>query len=277
MTPYVCLTCGTQFTPSEHPLARCPICDEERQYIGHRGQRWTTVEELAADHDNLVKTHEPGLIGVGTVPSFAIGQRALLIQAPEGNVLWDCVTLVDETTVTLVRALGGISAIAISHPHYYSSMVEWARAFDAPVYLHEADRQWVMRPDASVRHWDGDSLELQPGITLVRTGGHFEGSTVLHWAAGAEGRGALLTGDSIQLTTGDRGWVTFMYSYPNSIPLPAWEVERIAARVEPYRFDRLYGAWWDRIAPEDGKGIVSRSAARYVAALKRKQPADMPA
>jgi hypothetical protein len=271
MTPYICVTCGTQFPPGEQPPERCPICDDERQYVGHAGQRWTTIEELARDHDNVLRIQEPGLIGIGTTPAFAIGQRALLIRTPAGNVLWDCITLLDQTTATLVHALGGISAIAISHPHYYTTMIEWARTFDAPVHLHQADSRWVMRPDPAIRHWEGDSLELQPGITLVRTGGHFDGGTVLHWAAGAEGKGALLTGDLIQLTGGDRRWVTFMYSYPNEIPLPAWEVERIAARVEPYRFDRLYGAWWDRLAPEDGKAIVARSAARYVAALSRKQ------
>jgi hypothetical protein len=273
MTAYVCATCGTQFPPSEQPPARCPICDEERQYVGQGGQRWTTMEELSRTHDNVARVHEPDLVGIGTIPSFGIGQRALLIRTPAGNVLWDCITLLDEVTTTLIRGLGGISAIAVSHPHYYSAMVEWAHAFDAPVYLHEADRQWVMRPDAAIRHWGGDSLELQPGITLVRTGGHFDGGTVLHWTAGAGGKGALLTGDLIQLLTGDRRWVSFMYSYPNLIPLPAWEVERVAARVEPYEFDRLYGAWWDRVAPADGKAIVTRSAARYVAALNRREPA----
>ena len=93
-------------------------------------------------HHNLIKTVEPNLTGIGTQPSFSIGQRALLVQTPHGNVLWDCISLIDEMTITLVKALGGIAAIAISHPHYYSSMIEWSRVFDAPVYLHADDRQW---------------------------------------------------------------------------------------------------------------------------------------
>ena len=130
----------------------------------------------------------------------------------------------------------------MSHPHYYSSAVEWAHAFDAHVYLHEADRQWVMRPDPSIKFWQGDTLILQQNITLIRAGGYFEGGTVCHWASGTEGLGTLLTGDVIQVVS-DRHWVSFMYSYPNLIPLPASKVRYIAEAVEPFEFDRIYGAW----------------------------------
>ncbi|MBJ7612589.1 MAG: MBL fold metallo-hydrolase [Candidatus Nephthysia bennettiae] len=266
MTNFLCVTCGTQFDASEAPPARCPICDDERQYVGPGGQRWTTLEQLAGDHDNVFRILEPGLVGVGTTPSFAIGQRALLVRSPGGNVLWDCISLLDDTTVELVRALGGISSIAISHPHYYSSMVEWAAAFDATVHLHAGDRQWVMRPDSRVHFWEGESLELGAGMTLLRAGGHFEGGTVMHWAGGAEGRGALLSGDILQVVP-DRRYVSFMYSYPNLIPLPAPAIRHIEQVVAPYAFDRIYGAWWDRVVESDGKACVGRSAARYIAAI----------
>ncbi|MFO7169792.1 MAG: MBL fold metallo-hydrolase, partial [Chloroflexota bacterium] len=147
MTNFICRTCGTQFAESDAPPAACPICSDERQYIGYDGQRWTTLEELQRDYHNVIKPVEPGLTGIGTHPTFAIGQRALLVQTPHGNLLWDCVSLIDEPTVAAVRALGGVRAIAISHPHYYSSMVEWSRAFDAPIYLHADDQQNIMRPD----------------------------------------------------------------------------------------------------------------------------------
>ncbi|MBO0703976.1 MAG: MBL fold metallo-hydrolase [Candidatus Dormibacteraeota bacterium] len=275
MTNFLCVTCGSQFTETERPPERCPICDEERQYIGLRGQRWTTVSDLASDHDNVFRTLEPGLVGVGTVPSFAIGQRALLIRTPNGNVLWDCISLLDETTVDLINGLGGVRAIAISHPHYYSSMVEWARAFGAPVHLHAADRQWVMRQDGALAFWDGETLDLGDGLTLIRTGGHFEGGTVLHWPGGAGGRGALLSGDLLQVVP-DRRWVSFMYSYPNLIPLPATAVRRIADAVAPFAFERIYGAWWRLVVQEDGKGCVERSVARYLAAIGADQAASAP-
>jgi hypothetical protein len=181
-------------------------------------------------------------------------------------VLWDCISLLDEPTIAVVRALGGITAIAISHPHYYSSMVEWSRAFDAPIYLHADDKEWVMRPDQAIVFWDGERRELGDGLTLIRCGGHFAGGTVLHWAAGAQGRGALLSGDILTVVQ-DRRYVSFMYSYPNLIPLPAATVRRIADAVAPYAFDRLYGAWWGRVVWTDARAAVERSAARYIAAL----------
>jgi hypothetical protein len=266
MSHFICVTCGSQFSETSAPPPACPVCEDERQYIGWGGQRWTTLDDLRRDHHNVIKEEEPGLIGIATHPTFAIGQRALLVQAPGGNVLWDCLSLLDEPTVAAVRALGGVAAIAISHPHYYSSMVEWAHAFDATIYLHADDRRWVMRPDPSIVFWEGETRPLGEGLTLIRCGGHFAGGTVLHWAAGADGRGALLAGDILQVVS-DRRYVSFMYSYPNLIPLPAASVRRVVAAVEPYPFERLYGAWWDRIVARDAKAAVARSAARYIAAI----------
>jgi hypothetical protein len=262
----ICQTCGTQFAAMEKPPEHCPICCDERQYIGIGGQRWTTLASLQETRHNLIKPIAPGLTGIGTEPSFAIGQRALLVQSPDGNVLWDCISLIDAPTVVAVKALGGISAIAISHPHFYSSMVEWSRVFDAPIYLHADDQRWVMRPDPNINFWEGERRSLGPGLTLIRCGGHFPGSTVLHWAAGAEGRGALLSGDTIQVVP-DRRYVSFMYSYPNLIPLSATEVQHIVAAVEPWPFEQIYGGWWDRVVDADGKAAVERSARRYLTAI----------
>jgi glyoxylase-like metal-dependent hydrolase (beta-lactamase superfamily II) len=257
------MTCGTQFTEAGQPPDDCPICTDERQYIGWNGQQWTMLETLRQGHHNLVKPLEPGLTGIGTEPRFAIGQRALLVQTAAGNLLWDCISLIDDMTVAAVKAVGGIAAIAISHPHYYSSMVEWAKAFDAPIYLHAADRQWVMRSDPAIVFWEGATKSLDGGLTLIHCGGHFAGSTVLHWAAGAGNKGALLTGDTINVVT-DRRYVSFMYSYPNLIPLPAESVRRIVAAVEPFPYDRIYGAWWDLVINTGAKAGVAYSAERYL-------------
>jgi glyoxylase-like metal-dependent hydrolase (beta-lactamase superfamily II)/DNA-directed RNA polymerase subunit RPC12/RpoP len=259
---FICGTCGSQFAETAEPPPRCPICEDERQYVGRDGQRWTTLEELRRDHRAEMREEAPGLLGIGCEPSFAIGQRALLVQAPGGNVLWDCISLLDDEIGARVEELGGIAAIAISHPHYYSSMVEWARAFDAPVHLHAADREWVMRPDERIDFWDGEARELAEGLTLLRLGGHFEGGTVLHWAAGK----ALLSGDIVQVVQ-DRRWASFMYSYPNLIPLPAEAIRRIVAALEPYEFDRICGAWWDAVVRSDAKAAVRRSADRYLRAI----------
>jgi len=215
----------------------------------------------------LIQDLESGLTGVGTEPKFAIGQRALLVQTAHGNVLWDCITYVDDRSLSAIKALGGIDVIAISHPHYHASMVSWSRAFGGvPILLHEAVRPWVVREDPAIQFWKGSEYPLFGGITLVRVGGHFEGSQVAHWADGAEGRGALLTGDQPHVCA-DRRWVTFMYSYPNYIPLPARQVNSCAAALAPFAFDRLYGAWWDTVIHSGAHAAVARSAERYVRAV----------
>jgi hypothetical protein len=263
MERYICVTCGTQFADSDDPPASCPICEDPRQYVPVSGQRWTTLAELATDHENEVRA-EGELRGIATSPSFAIGQRALLVPFGDSNLLWDCITLLDEATAADVERRGGLAGIAISHPHYYSCMVEWAQRFDCPVHLHAADAEWVMRPDPAIEHWDGETLELGHGLTLIRGGGHFPGGTMLHRA---EGGGALLSGDIIQVIP-DRGHVGFMWSYPNLVPLPQSEVERIAAAVEPFEYESIYGAWWDRLIPSNGPEVVRRSAERHGAALR---------
>lgn len=264
--PWICATCGAHFPAAAASPRACPICEDARQYVPPTGQAWTRHEALARGHRNSFHLYEPGLFGVGTVPAFAIGQRALLIQAPTGNVLWDCISLLDDATVEIVRALGGVATIAVSHPHYYTAIAAWARAFGAKVLLHAADRQWVTHPDPAIGFWSGERHALAPGITLINTGGHFEGSTVLHWAAGCEGRGAVLSGDNLQVVQ-DRRYVSFMRSYPNYTPLPAAAVRGIEASLADLAFDRIYGAWWGMVVPSEGKAALARSVARYVAAI----------
>ena len=116
MPNYICATCGVQHAASDAAPEHCPICEDERQYIGAKGQRWTTIPELQTDHHNRIEDVGSNLTGIGTVPGFAIGQRALLVRTPNGNVLWDCISLLDDATVETIRVLGGISAIAVSHP-----------------------------------------------------------------------------------------------------------------------------------------------------------------
>ncbi|MFC4062011.1 MBL fold metallo-hydrolase [Planomonospora corallina] len=257
----ICVTCGVQYGA---PRENCPICEDERQYVGWDGQRWTSLNELrASGHRMRIAEEGPGVVGIGTDPATAIGQRALLVRTPAGNVLWDMVSHLDDDLVHQVNELGGIDAIAISHPHFYGSMVEWAHAFDTPVHIHAADAQWVARPDDSVVFWEGETLEILDGLTLVNAGVHFAGGQVLHWRDGGDGRGALLSGDILQVVP-DRRWVSFMYSYPNLIPERPRTVRRALALLEPYRFERVYGGWWKRVVRTDGAEAVRRSADRYL-------------
>ncbi len=257
----ICRTCGVQYGA---PREDCPICLDERQYVGWDGQQWTTLAELAAaGHRGRIEEEGPGVLGVGTEPAVAIGQRALLVTTPGGNVLWDMITYLDGELAARVRGLGGISAIAISHPHFYGSMIEWAHEFGAPVYIHAADREWVARPDPAVVFWEGDTKQIGDGLTLINLGVHFAGGQVLHWAGADGGAGALLSGD-IATVVPDRRWVSFMYSYPNLIPERPAVIRRGLSLLEPFGFERVYGAWWRRVVRADGAAAVRRSAERYL-------------
>jgi hypothetical protein len=267
---FICRTCGVQYAPSATPPQHCPICEDERQYVGWNGQQWTTLEELAGEgRRNKIEELEPGLLQIGTEPPVAIGQRALLLRTDAGNVMWDCISLVDDASIEALAGRGGLAAIAISHPHFYASMATWSAAFDdCPIYVHEADTEWVQYLSPGLQLWQGETRQILPGVTLINTGGHFAGSTALHWSAGCQGRGALFVGDSLTVVM-DRRYLGFMYSYPNLIPLPADSVRRIAASVRPFAFERIYGAWNGRQVATAGKDAVERSAERYLRFLDR--------
>lgn len=260
MPTFLCKACGVQYADSAAPPAHCLICEDDRQFVPKAGQAWVTPEQLAVDHFNAFRKVAPGLYGLWTMPQVGIGQRAFLVTTPAGNMLWDCISFLDAATCDVIHALGGIKAVAISHPHFYSAMTTWGRAFGCPVLLHEADRPWVVDADPHLQFWSGEAHEVLPGLKLHRIGGHFPGNTVLHLAE----RRTLLSGDTV-LVTWDRRHVAFMWSYPNYVPLPAAEVERIGARLAALDVDALYSAFWDRGAIESGaQAAIERSVRRHV-------------
>ena len=258
---WICATCAVEHAAVDDD---CAICADERQWVPAGGQRWTTLEELGATGRTVaVEQLEADLHGVTVSPRVGIGQRAHLVTTPQGSLLWDPTGYLDDAAVDRVRSLGPVVAVAASHPHMFGVQVEWARRLgDVPVLVAEPDVRWVARPDPLVRTWTG-TLELLPGLTLHQLGGHFPGSAVAHWRAGADGRGVLLSGDTLH-TNPDRATVTFLRSYPNRIPLSAAVVRRIAAAVDGLAFDRLH----DNLAgtiDQDAHGSVQRSAERYAA------------
>jgi hypothetical protein len=263
MTIFVCRTCAVEQPDTSEPAAVCAICSDERQYVRPTGQQWTTLAELgAAGHRGTVAEVEPGLYGITIEPSVGIGQRALLVQTPAGNLLWDPNGYLDEDLVATVRQLGGVAAVAASHPHMFGVQVEWSHRFgNVPVYVQAADREWLQRNDQVVATWD-EKTEVLPGVVLHRIGGHFPGSAVVH-CVGADGRGVLLSGDTVAGTP-DEHWVSFMRSFPNKIPLSAAVVAKVADRVLDLDFDRLYDNFGGQVL-SDASGWVRRSADRYIA------------
>lgn len=266
MVTSVCAACGNHF-PDPRPGV-CVVCADERQWLPPGGQRWTTLAELAAaGHASDVREVEPGLTGIGADPPVAIGQRSLLVATSAGNVLWDPSGFIDDAAVAAVRAAGGLSFVTASHPHFYGAIAEWAGTFGAEILVPADDAGWLRPgPAASVRTWGG-TMEVLPGVTLIQCGGHFPGSAVLHWASGAEGRGVLLSGDTIFVTPGEDR-VTFVWSAPNRLPLSEAAVTGVWDAVRPYRFDRIYGGWWAPVLRTDAWETVRRSATRYIEHLR---------
>ncbi|KFC11291.1 beta-lactamase-like protein [Trabulsiella guamensis ATCC 49490] len=263
----LCKTCGTSYDDSDEIIAHCKVCEDERQFVPASGQAWITPEVLTATHSNKWQQHEENLLSIKTVPAFAINQRAFLLRTPHGNVLWDCIASLDAATELLINALGGLRAIAISHPHYYTTMQDWAETFSAPVWLHTSDREWIMRDSTAIRLWEGDSMELLPSVRLLRLGGHFAGGTVLHWT---EGDGVLLAGDILQVTPG-KDAVSFMWSYPNMLPLPTTTIENIMHRLADVNFERLYGAFEGQNMTKQAHDAVMRSGQKYIDCLKQER------
>ncbi|PYI30726.1 putative metallo-beta-lactamase domain protein [Aspergillus indologenus CBS 114.80] len=300
----ICATCGTQF-PTTSPPPHCKICDDPRQFIPPTGQSWTTLRALRHPDQTHAQTHEThpyrnefhpllptdipdadlntaSLIAIHTVPKLAIGQRAFLCRTPRhGNILWDCIPFLDDATVATIAALGGLRAIVISHPHYYATHLEWARAFACPVYLAREDEEWVVRRGESQEQvfWDGGRLDLLGGqghgqdkLEVIKTGGHFPGSTVLWWQAWR----TLLIADTIGTVPSgiyhvDRlpgtASFTFLWSYPNMIPLPPDEVLKIWKAIEHTDFDSTYGAFVGMHTHGDSKKRVLESAKIFVRAM----------
>lgn len=256
---WICRTCAVEHS-DQVPV--CAICDDERQYLPVDGQQWTTLDELAAEgYRATLDELEPSLHAITTSPSAGIGQQSKLLTTAEGSLLWDPVGYVDDAIVDQVKALVDVRAVVASHPHMFGVQVEWSRRLGGvPVLVAEADLQWVARPDPVIEAWN-DDVELLPGVTLSQPGGHFPGSAIVHWADGADGRGVLLTGDTI-FPNPDRRSFSFMRSFPNRIPLSGAVVRRIARHVDRFAYDRVYGNFENAIAA-DARAILLRSAERH--------------
>lgn len=260
----LCNACGTAYEKNDAHPQQCKICDDARQFVPVTGQKWIDFPALLAGHSNKWQQHNADLFSIQTVPKFAIGQRAFLLRTTEGNILWDCIATLDDATKTLIAALGGLKAIAISHPHFYTTMQEWAAWFNAPIYLHASDSEWIMRDSPLIQRWEGDALSLTADVTLMRLGGHFAGSSVLHWA---RNDGIVFTGDTVQVAPGADA-VSFMWSYPNMLPLPAATVSEMTRRLRTVKFTQLYGAFAGKEITENAAGIVRRSGEKYLACLR---------
>lgn len=226
---------------------------------------------MKGQYQNKWKEFEKGLWDIWTEPKFAIGQRCILLETPSGNVLWDCIANLDDGTVDFIKGKGGLKAIVISHPHYYTTHLDWAEAFDCPVYFSAEDEEWVSQPDPKGRRSliKNNDEEIVPDVTAVKLGGHFPGSIVLLWKKKlfiadtlltvpvsrilavllilVPFRQNLLTSAKSALYHIDRlpGTTSyaFMWSIPNFIPLAPPEIYKMWQGLKSLEFESTHGAF----------------------------------
>lgn len=268
MSLWICLACGAEHPDTRRPPAGCAICLDDRQYVPPQGQRWSTAGDLETGRTFTVEEMEDDLFVVTVTPEVAIGQRTFLLRTPAGNVLWEPSAYISAALVVAVQALGPVVAVTASHPHLAGAAVSWSHMLSAgqhgpvPILWNAHDRRWVSRPDPAYLFWT-DRHDIADGLSLVRAGGHFPGSAVLHWPAGANGRGVLLVGDTLMVGPGGDS-VSFMRSYPNLLPLPERLVREILAALEPLTYDRIHGAFPGRTVHRNAPAVVRSSAERYL-------------
>jgi glyoxylase-like metal-dependent hydrolase (beta-lactamase superfamily II) len=257
------ITMSITTKPVKHPPTTTQ--QDPRQYVPPTGQTWTSHSKLLTTHKNTFTPLTPqnkDIYSITTTPKLAIGQRALLIKTPShGNVLWDCLTLLDRETKHWINSQGGLQAIVISHPHYYTTHLTWGHEFNCPVYISGLDAEWCQRKDLwGIRRLlsDDGATEIVPGVTAITTGGHFPGSLVLHTDAscepeGVDGerKGRLFIADTLvtvpsALYSKNRPPGTtsygFYWSIPNMIPLSPDSIQGIWKALEGWEFGSTHGA-----------------------------------
>ncbi|KAF2421006.1 hypothetical protein EJ08DRAFT_597953 [Tothia fuscella] len=253
----ICVACGTQFDIPVDDAKDCRICDDPRQFVPPTGQEWTSLAKLREQGFKNVWTKDEvddRVWFITSEPKIGIGQRAMFLQTEHGNILWDLTPFIDEKLIAEVNSKGGLKAIVISHPHFYNTHLEWAEALNCPVFISPEDQQWLCRADSPEKprrkFITGPIEEIILGVTAIKTGGHFPGSLVLHWDK------KLLIADSIMIVPwGEKSGIyhinrppgtisfSFMWSYPNMIPLSPKAIHVIWEAVKLFDFETMHGGF----------------------------------
>ncbi|KDQ49934.1 hypothetical protein JAAARDRAFT_142645 [Jaapia argillacea MUCL 33604] len=287
----ICKTCAVQYAQTSLRSYKlgdelegdgCPICLDPRQYVPATGQSWTSWATLELDHTTKLvpEPDDERIIRIVTEPPIGIGQTPFVICTSSGILIWDCGSYLSQDTVDSILALTSPSkpllGIAISHPHFFGASVMWAKNLGCKVFMCELDREWFMRKEDSeavdvVEFWKGERKNFGEALTVIRCGGHFPGSCVLHWNRSLESlptsitsltkKGVVFCSDTFMVAP-DRKTLSFMWSYPNQIPLPPKDVQTIWNSLRPFQFDDIYGAWPGRLCLNEGRERLL-DAARY--------------
>lgn len=270
------------------------IPQDPRQFVPPNGQSWTTHEKLLHESHSNVITHlqDQGLSNVWTIrtePKVGIGQRCFFLTTPNGNVLWDCITLLDLATIDFINKRGGLKAIVISHPHFYSTHLRWAETFRCPAYISAEDVEWCVQQDLQHRRRliESPALEILPGIHVIKLGGHFPGSSVLRYEeSGSKPEDAHLFVADTFLTTPSALYhvdrqpgttsYSFLWSIPNAIPLPPATISAMWQKLKPWAFSSTHGLMTGQdVTDPDLKSRVLESMKIQIRAMGWSEDVDL--
>ncbi|KAI9632904.1 uncharacterized protein MKK02DRAFT_19982 [Dioszegia hungarica] len=279
----ICTACGTQYGSARDT---CMICEDPRQAVPPTGQTWTSLTQLSSSRRNTIleDTDDHRVKFIGTEAGFAINQTPILLETAEGSYIWDCSAYISTALIHYLskELRTPLRGIAISHPHFFSTSLTWSRLLGVPLYLNEADKAWYVRLDEigegdKVVWWTGER-EIGKGLRLIQCGGHFPGSSVLHWDRLQEPAptdhptkrtpvsGLLLVADTVMVQPTQRGF-TFIWSVPNMIPLGPKDVRAIQHTLASLPFSQATSSWPNRFIRENAREILSQSVASHLRAM----------
>ncbi len=187
----VCTNCGFWQRHFAAPDA-CPVCTDHRHVLPDDGYTFLTAAEAAA-RTTVWEELEDGIWRFRLDKPIGIGPMGYVIERPGGNVAFEGCGWYSDAALDHVAALGGLRWISASHPHSYGCLWRLQERFAADVALAVQDLTWATAFTVT-RPYD-ETLELNDGLVLRRTAGHFDGHAVLHDA----GRGILFSGDALKL------------------------------------------------------------------------------
>lgn len=231
MTPYLCTNCGFWQCYFAVPLS-CPVCTDFRHTPPEDGFHFLTPDKAAAETRTLWTGEDTEIVMLSNSPRIGIGPNGYLLRHPEGNVFFDGAAYYSPDALGLIRSLGGIKWLAASHPHAYGALWQLQEKFAPIVAIQAQDLSWT---GAFSTAWPFDeSLELAPGLTLIRTGGHFAGHTILHWAE----KKTLFAGDMVKFHGTSE--ISTHKGFNRKIPMSHAEVRRYAEAIRDLEFDTVY-------------------------------------
>lgn len=237
LPPWACTNCGFWQRWFARPTT-CPVCLDVRNELPPHGFELLSAAEVAGRLTCRWREAMPGVEEFLTEPRFGLDGHGWLLRHPEGNVAFEAAGWYSPEALDRIEALGGIAVLAASHAHAYGALWQLQERFDPPVVaIHTGDLGWTGAFRVTWP-WD-DRFEVRPGLTLVHTGGHFDGHAVLHDA----GRRALFAGDALKVDAGPDGRaaaISCHKAYHQRIPLSHGEVRRYRDVLGALTFDSVF-------------------------------------